>query len=305
MATKLEKLQELILLHNEGLTKKDFLASFQSVIDHILKLERELNQKIENKTLNAEQELATLNLSFKEAINNAILESERVASDNKSNLSNIRKWALEKVGELFIKSSINTALNDKVLEVDKRLVQVDKRIQEVNDFKQPDTSTVALEASTIALESILPSIPTVEQVVDKVGQNLPQLGEKTRDGLELLPDGEKLKIDAIQDLREELNKLEKRIVAGKTMLVPSGGGGGGHTMYVHDLSSQLNGVLKTFSLPAFWRVISIQSSSFPNAFRPTVDYTTDAGASTITFTSEIDAAGTLATGQTLIVTYAN
>lgn len=91
---------------------------------------------------------------------------------------------------------------------------------------------------------------------------------------------------------------------GKTVYVGGGSSSGGRIVKVYDLSSQLNGVTKTFSLPAFWHVITVQSSSFPNAFRPTIDYTTDAGASTITFTSEINETATLATGQTIIVQYA-
>ena len=61
-------------------------------------------------------------------------------------------------------------------------------------------------------------------------------------------------------------------------------------------------LLKEFSLPAFWRVISVEGSSFPFSYRPTTDYTVSG--SKITFTSEIDETVSLATGQTLIVLYA-
>ena len=111
---------------------------------------------------------------------------------------------------------------------------------------------------------------------------------------------EKLSIEAIKDLRKELDDLKKKNRGGG--YASTAGGRGAVKLY--DLSDQLNGVLKTFNLPAFWRVIDVKSSSFPNAFRPDVDYTTDGALMTITFTSEINAGSTLATGQTLLVEYA-
>jgi len=128
----------------------------------------------------------------------------------------------------------------------------------------------------------------------------PDTPEVIKQKLESLEDEDKLSIKAIKDLQEELDKIKK--MKGTVQYV-GGGGVGKHNVVAYDLSASLNGVLKTFSLPAFWKVISVHSSSFPNAFRPTVDYTTDASASTITFTAEIDASTTLATGQTIIITY--
>lgn len=75
----------------------------------------------------------------------------------------------------------------------------------------------------------------------------------------------------------------------------------GSYVYSYDLSASLDGVTKTFTLPANARVIMVFASSTPGVFRPTTDYTTTA--STITFTSEISAASTLATGQTVIILY--
>lgn len=121
-----------------------------------------------------------------------------------------------------------------------------------------------------------------------------------RDKLETLQEPEKLIISAIRGLREELDALK------------SSKGGASHAIFAsqrgavkaYDLTASLNGVLKTFSLPSFWRVISVHSSSFPNAFREATDYTTDASASTITFTSEIDASTALASGNSIIIIYA-
>lgn len=135
----------------------------------------------------------------------------------------------------------------------------------------------------------------------------PDTAEDIRNKLELFiggPEDDKPKIEVIGHLREELDAFKKKL--------SSLSQGNGHQVVasqrgqikLYDLSSQLNGTLKTFALPAFWRVINVSSSSFPNSFRPTVDYTVDASVPSITFTSEITAAATLATGQTLLVEYA-
>ncbi len=75
----------------------------------------------------------------------------------------------------------------------------------------------------------------------------------------------------------------------------------GSTVLTHDLSASLDGVTTTFTLPSNARVLLVIASSFPNIFRPTVDYTTTA--SSITFTSEINAATTLASGQSIVILY--
>src|SRR3990167_543737 len=130
----------------------------------------------------------------------------------------------------------------------------------------------------------------------------PDTGEIIVSKLESLEEENKLKIEAVKNLRDELDKLEKKIKLGGRVIY-SGNGGGGKIVKAEDISSQLNGVLKTFSLPAFFRVISIHSSSFPNAFRLTTDYTVDGSAFTVSFSSEIDASTVLSAGQTVIVLF--
>lgn len=131
----------------------------------------------------------------------------------------------------------------------------------------------------------------------------PDTADDIRNKLELInEEDEKLKISAISHLREELDALAARIGkagTGGTAFAISRG-----AIKLYDLSDKLDGVTKTFSLPSFWRVLTVQSTSTPNVFRPTTDYTTDGSAMTITFTSAIDAPSTLAGGQTLTVLYA-
>lgn len=145
----------------------------------------------------------------------------------------------------------------------------------------------------------------IKETIDTLEKNLPAFGAQFRDGLELLKDEERLDASAIKNLDKIIEPLMNDVKF-KTITVGGGGGGasgGGRIVKVYDLSPLLNGVTKTFTLPAFWRVISVHSSSFPNVFRPTIDYTTDASTMQILFTDEINAGSTLESGQSVVVVY--
>jgi hypothetical protein len=124
----------------------------------------------------------------------------------------------------------------------------------------------------------------------------PDTPEEIKDKLENLPDKEKLAIEAIRNLRRELDELKKQ----KTIYVGGGGNSGGRIVKSYDLSSQLNGVTKTFNIPAVWRVIDVKITH-PAPLRENVDYTWTQ--TTITFTSEIDATTYLSSGQSVIIIY--
>ena len=255
------KIKEIADLINAGLTKQEFIDGFKKMLEHLKELEKNLNFKIDEKTQKALDDLSEVEKAHRQAV-------EKIEQENQSGLSNLKKWALEKIGQLFI----NSRIKEKITELDAKLT-------ELNAYKAPDASIIALEASKMAQDGLLPLIP----IIDKLEEKLPQMGDLIANALEVLPENKKLEISAIKDLKEELEKLENKIRKGKAM--PAGGvGGGGRIAKVYDLSASLDGVTKTFTLPAFWRVISVHSSSFPNVFRPTTDYTTDAGLSTITFT---------------------
>lgn len=140
--------------------------------------------------------------------------------------------------------------------------------------------------------------PNPEDVVPLVLEKLPKAkelqGEEIVDKINALPtDNEELKIDV-----SHIKGIPKD-KSGNTLFTAIRG----PEVKIYDLSSQLDGSTKTFSLPAYGLVFDVRSSSFPYAFRPTVDYTTDGANMTITFTSEINASTTLATGQTIYVLY--
>ena len=186
---------------------------------------------------------------------------------------------------------MNKSLNDLFTQLSNKLNKIlDDRIALIKNGKDADEEKVSIIASERALEAVKPMIPTTSTLkkdISKMGKLIRKILKK------------KLKISDIKGLRKELDKLKKS----SGMIVGGGSGTGGHIVKAYDLSASLNGVLKTFTIPAFWRIISVHSSSFPNAFRPTTDYTVNGSTYQITFTSEINAATTLASGQTIIVTY--
>lgn len=165
------------------------------------------------------------------------------------------------------------------------------------------------------IKDTMPSMPDLSDINSKIEQAYKKFEEIEnrkpeeikpefiRDQLETIEvEEKKLSIEAIGYLKERLDKIEKKIssnsfVAGNTAFV----GGGGRQVRSYDLSSQLDGVTKTFNLPAMYRIISVHSSSTPFTFRQTTDYTWTT--TSITFTSEVDADTTLNTGQSITIIY--
>jgi len=268
-------LEDMLKMLSGTVTRTEFLNSFKEVIALVTKIESQLIQKINT-------EITSKVSSGVSSLQEMKNEMEQVISDvrksNDSTFAGIKKRAMESMTAMFVKMDIQGQMDSMMSGMKS---EHEEMMSAMSDTEKK------MEQKMSEMKSV--NIPP------------PETAEQTRDLLETLKGDERLEIKAIKDLQEKLDALEKKI-----------GTGGGNAVYasqrgavkLYDLSAQLNGVLKTFSLPAFWRVINVTSSSFPNAFRPTVDYTTDGGASTITFTSEISASSTLAAGQTLLVEYA-
>lgn len=173
--------------------------------------------------------------------------------------------------------------------------------------------TLLLEKFNSVIKDIKDSIPTMPDLSD-INTKINNLDSKIKVIEDKKPEEIKPTFvnDLLEPIKEELKNLRKYVdtqfskvkkSGGKTMYVGGGNAGGGRIVKSYDIYDSLNGVTKTFSLPAFYRIISVHSSSFPFSFRETVDYTSDASAMTITFTSEISASVTLATGQTVTIVY--
>ena len=113
---------------------------------------------------------------------------------------------------------------------------------------------------------------------------------------------EKVDRKVIKGLDKELFAMKKNISEAKRQKGGGGGsGGGGYPVKTYDISSQLNGVLKTFTIPRNKYVIDVKIGTIP-PLRPIIDYTYNT--TSVTFTEEIDPTTYLSAGLSAIVIYA-
>ncbi len=130
----------------------------------------------------------------------------------------------------------------------------------------------------------------------------PDTADDIRNKLELLTGTDRLNVSAIAGLDELLKEFDKKVIGIGTR-VQMGGTTGRDLFNDIDISDQLDGVTSTFQIHAVYNIISVHLSSFPHALRKTIDFTYTP--TTITFTSQIDPATTLAAGQTCVLTVVN
>lgn len=173
-AEKLKKIKEFIELSKSSLTEEEFVKSFKLVIDVVKKAKEEMNLAMES-----------LNSKYTAIVNSI--------KDNYG-------------GDMI--SLKQQAMSYCETEIGKITKQVDKKLAEVQDGRAGVDASVeeaALKASKLAQDALKPFIPTIEAIEG----DLPKLGDKIAGALELLPDGDKLKVEAIQDLRKELDELRQ------------------------------------------------------------------------------------------------
>jgi hypothetical protein len=154
-------------------------------------------------------------------------------------------------------------------------------------------------------------VPVVEKIIEKtevikeqpiVTQEIKEVAvaetaEQIRNKLESMEENEKLSIDAIKDLRKELEELKKI----RNRELTPGGIIGRDLVKDIDISSSLDGMTTTFNIQSIWNVVSVNLSSYPyGSLRKNIDYTWTP--TSITFTSNIDPATQLAPGQQCILT---
>ena len=92
---------------------------------------------------------------------------------------------------------------------------------------------------------------------------------------------------------EELKDMVIRSTQGRAFGAPNA-----NAVQYADLTSQCNGVLKSFQVPRHRIVLGLQSTQFPIIYRPTTDFTTSN--LVLTLTDQVSAPET---GQTLIFMY--
>lgn len=165
-------------------------------------------------------------------------------------------------------------------------------------IKVPIVEKVVVEKT----ETIVKEKPIVTEIKTETKIENPVTGKDIVDKVNDLEIEPELQIDFthIKGWEDKVKSLIPK-TQGSPVYIGGGNSGGGRIVKSYDISSQLDGVTKTFNLPAMHRVISVHATSFPGAFRETIDYTFTS--TSITFTSEINAGTTLAIGQTVVVVY--
>lgn len=223
-------------------------------------------------------------------------------------------------------SSASNGFSEKTKEISAKLLKHDgaleKIVADINSSKDDaEEAFKSLESEMASMKGTLDEIcaeddsefeKSVGDAIDEIRKDIekisaqfadikPLTAGEIRDALESLKNEDRLDVSAIKGLDELLDRIRKE-VKGTKGTVYVGGASSRGLVKAYDLSPYLNGVTKTFAIPGAWRIIGVQSSSGPYAFRETTDFTWTQ--TSITFTSQIDAGSTLAAGQSLLLIYA-
>jgi hypothetical protein len=152
------------------------------------------------------------------------------------------------------------------------------------DGLTPDTNAIIREVVSL--------IPTPKDGVNGKDGNIKELSpQEIRDSLELLQGEERLDAKYIKGL-DPIKTPDGKFINGGII--------GRNLVKDVDISASLDGITKTFNIPAVWNIISVSASGSPWVLRKNIDYTWTP--TSITFTSEINADSTLAPGQTVVLT---
>lgn len=244
---------------------------------HLEELKRLTQEVVDNDTQN-EKNISALAKTIAEYL----LRTETKFSDALSAMQNVLTKGLSDV-----KKEVTDATNQMKQECRDTTAQmvskVDAKLSEVKDGYSPEKGVDYDDGEDADPEAV------AEMVIAKL---FPKV--VTKEDFQTLQD----LLEKLLDMEEEIKKLKARPAS--VSVLPSAPSGRSIFKEV-DISDSLDGVTKTFSIGAFYRVLTIDLSSFPNTLRKTVDYTYDGNAGTVTFTSQIDAASTLAAGQTCII----
>lgn len=169
---QLRQFKEALQRANDSLTKKDFEVAWKACLDLILEIEAKNDKKF----------LDTLE-DLKKQIGALMNASESNFADLKIKFSE----SIEKsIGEM---ENLLNFVRDKA-----------RTIKDGKDGKDADETKIVQEASKLTIEALKPLIPILDTP------------EQVRDKLETLEGSDRLKIEAIDKLREELDELKKRKV---------------------------------------------------------------------------------------------
>jgi len=232
-----------------------------------------------------------------EAIVAQILKFEKKLLDKNTEVSDELTYSLT-----VFKKQLENSSKERIVSIKEEVMvsittAIDTLYKKINAVQDGHTPT-----KTELLDIILPLLPTESKLKKLIKPLIPEPIPGSEDtGEEIISKVNNDKSDHLirKGKIEGMEELESavRTVDATTRLWSNSGS----FVYAHDISASLDGVTKTFTLVPNARVILVFGSSVPGVFRPTVDYTTTS--SEITFTDEITASSTLATGQTVILLY--
>lgn len=182
---RLQKLEDILKMVDEGLTKEEFVTSFEKVVNLILELKKSNADEVDQ---------------LKEAHGNVVKD---LATRHDTSASEMKQMLEEAIGSLT---------SDQNTKLESTLKAIETRMATVRDGIDADPEAMLEELTARMADTIS---PVRQAVLDDVEKNIPELGTSIRDALELLPKGEKLRVDAIEGLEKLIAEMKaSRVVAG-------------------------------------------------------------------------------------------
>ena len=245
MNPNLKKLEELMKLANDGLTKEDFTRSFEQVMQLIVRMEEKLLAKVDTRLSKKEQEM---NMAM-EQMHRTTKETHEA---NDSTLSKMKVRAMESINSMFSKMRLQDRMNEMMDMCEEKMSKMDKAVEEMKKENEMGEHKKKMEG--------------MEKTLKEIGGAIITLGES-------------LNLSLAEKMEELSKKAEERI----STIPRNVGFRSNNSPLFHDMSSQTNGVTKIFTVPKN-RGGVVFSSDFPTALMEGNGYTINASRTQITLT---------------------
>lgn len=194
-----KKLKELLQISSESLTKKDFEANFKIVIDLIKQL------KVANK-----EEMTDLKTRYSKIVQDINNDSERTLDQTKKDALEFCNKEIKRILSShdlgLIKQETMDYCDTEISRMNRLVQQKLDSVKNGRDGKDADEVAVVSRASKMAQEAIKPLVST-----ERIAKEISYMGEPVRNALERLPDGQKLDIEAVEELPEKLKELKELV----------------------------------------------------------------------------------------------
>ncbi len=182
MNDKLLKLQELLKIANDGLTRAEFTDAFKAVIDQVKKIEAELIATISTRLSKGDTDFNEMVAQIKEMRRQFETTVAETRKANDSSFAQIKTRAMESIASMMAKMDIAGQM-----------------------------SAMKSEHSAM-MQKMETAMPDTEKMMAEMLAKMPEkTPEQIRDSLESIQEEEeKLAISAIAHLEEKLKDLEKK-----------------------------------------------------------------------------------------------